>query len=810
MKRLAHILVILLLLLSAGQAWAITINGVQYENRIEALNNPVGSGWSISTEDLQSAVRQLQAYRDSGNYSGGDTQNSIQADINLINRALAARPGGTPVQDTGNQTLNHGDQGVLSDNEYRQILENQKGPVSCGYLDIECYGWKFAVGVLTAFHWVVKWLLEAANYLLDLSIDFSVRNFRDKVGVGLREAWRVFRDLVNLTFIFTLLYIAIGTILQLNGVKGKNLLKNVIIAALLVNFSFFFTSIMIDASNVVANGLYIKAGQTQSGQAAGEGGRPDIVKALMSGPIDPTNSDSAVNKGIAAQLRDRMPLTSADANINRLKSQAASLVGQIILIIIATTVFMAGAILFLIRALILVFVLAASPVAFLAFAVGAKALDKISNKWKDALSNQLIFAPAFMLFIFMSIKVTQVVNSNINTGNDKFFNLLLAYLIANGLMLGSLMVAKELGVAGAAMATKAAGGINRFALKTIGGATGGLVGGTAKSAYGGFKEVYKGVQSGGWRGVRDVGVGLRKVATSPFVGAAAGATKAASVITSSGGNIKGKIADTFKKPDEAFNKAVSSITGVEILGEVKDKKKTQEEKEDNEKQKTKATAQKIANQINGNKLTPGSQEETEAEKAIKKMKDKNVVKLDATTLKTLAHLFSENQVKAIEKDNDIDDATKEAIRAQREQKMSQLEDTLRSNLGGESAAVGTTLAQTPTALIAKLVNDLDDKDADYKNILQTIASNLGTGRLEQLRNSGEINKRNRLQEIRRRAAGAATASPVGATTTQTTTVASVTPSGTGSNRSYEWPSPRSNNTNPQNINANINYHEGRN
>jgi len=71
----------------------------------------------------------------------------------------------------------------------------------------------------------------------------------DDVAAALREirialleadvALPVVRDFVNIFFIFVLLYIAFATILSLHGFKTKEMIINVIIIGLLMNFSLF-------------------------------------------------------------------------------------------------------------------------------------------------------------------------------------------------------------------------------------------------------------------------------------------------------------------------------------------------------------------------------------------------------------------------------------------------------------------------------------------------------------------------------------------------------------------------------------------
>src|SRR3989338_10218858 len=71
----------------------------------------------------------------------------------------------------------------------------------------------------------------------------------------INSAWSAIRDLANMGFIFILLYAAIQTILGI-GSDAKKLIVNIIVVAILINFSLFFTKVVIDISNILSNVFY--------------------------------------------------------------------------------------------------------------------------------------------------------------------------------------------------------------------------------------------------------------------------------------------------------------------------------------------------------------------------------------------------------------------------------------------------------------------------------------------------------------------------------------------------------------------------
>ncbi len=72
------------------------------------------------------------------------------------------------------------------------------------------------------------------------------------------SGWSIVRDLANMLFIFILLFIAISLILDLEigHASPKKMFASVILMAILLNFSMFFTEVIIDTSNIVARLFY--------------------------------------------------------------------------------------------------------------------------------------------------------------------------------------------------------------------------------------------------------------------------------------------------------------------------------------------------------------------------------------------------------------------------------------------------------------------------------------------------------------------------------------------------------------------------
>lgn len=107
------------------------------------------------------------------------------------------------------------------------------------------------------FYVIPSWLLYVSAYFFNVLINITLSSRLFKLGF-ISNAWGIVRDLSNMFFILILLYIAIKIILDIGGSEAKKIIAKVIIIALLINFSMFFTEVIIDSSNILALIFYDK------------------------------------------------------------------------------------------------------------------------------------------------------------------------------------------------------------------------------------------------------------------------------------------------------------------------------------------------------------------------------------------------------------------------------------------------------------------------------------------------------------------------------------------------------------------------
>src|SRR3989344_4754119 len=317
--------------------------------------------------------------------------------------------------------------------------------------------------LLIGFFSIILWI---AGVLFNYSVIISIVEMKDYVEsiAAIEGIWTIIRDIGNMAFIFVMLYISIGTILNLSSFNLKLMIRNIILAALLVNFSLFFAKVVIDASNILALGVYNNS--TTQSTATGYidvknpkfGLSGAFLQGLKLGSIfDVKNTDGSALSGLAGEAKD-----TDGSPIPILEKSQSSFIAVVlgsILVLVTAFVFFAGAILLLIRFVVLVFLMMISPIAFLAIILPQT--KKFADMWWNTLLHQAFFAPLFMLMLYITIRFVN--DDSFKSGLALFGEpenpvvTLMNYLVAIILALLAIIVSKKMGAYGADLAQKGAG-----------------------------------------------------------------------------------------------------------------------------------------------------------------------------------------------------------------------------------------------------------------------------------------------------------------------------------------------------------------
>src|SRR3989344_4648475 len=298
-------------------------------------------------------------------------------------------------------------------------------------------------------------ILTLSGLIFDKVIDFTIVKMAANLGGqgmgdAITVAWATLLDIANMCFIFVLLYAAFKTMFDASFSNFQTTVKNIIIVALLINFSLFFSKVVIDASNIVAVGFYNSiANQTTL----------DLT----------TGTTVTTQRGISAGYMNMLGLqTFYNADIldseglEPTQLMTIGVMSSVFMLITAIILLMAG-VMFAARFIILVFLMILSPLALIAYVIpGQKGKFE---EWKSALIAQSFFAPVYFALTWVVFKlgnslITVMKNDPTNATSGGWSNLvaepksimglILNYVLIIGFSIAALVISKS-------MASKTAG-----------------------------------------------------------------------------------------------------------------------------------------------------------------------------------------------------------------------------------------------------------------------------------------------------------------------------------------------------------------
>ncbi|MFZ2167720.1 MAG: hypothetical protein WAV50_02505 [Minisyncoccia bacterium] len=353
---------------------------------------------------------------------------------------------------------------VLPANYVSQSAANtptpQKGSVDSAYNGImqkimELFAWLVGVAALTLDYAVYYTVVHMGSYVQKLTA----------IGVS----WRILRDIGNIMLIFGFLAIGISTILNTERLGwGKKMLPMLMVAAVFLNFSLFFTEAIIDAGNLFATQFYTQINGGKLPQTNGAG----LILAT-DGAVLGTANEGISNK-LMAQLGLQTIYGNGTVNTKIFEAGNPWLIGflGILLFIITAFVLFSLAFILIARFVMLIFLIILAPVGFAGLAIPQ--LRGMAGRWWDKLFEQTITAPVLLLLLYVALAVITDAqfltgfgtgSSGAATGFVEGLNLpgfagfVLSFLVAMGLLLLVTISAKSLSAAGAGKATKLAGGL---------------------------------------------------------------------------------------------------------------------------------------------------------------------------------------------------------------------------------------------------------------------------------------------------------------------------------------------------------------
>ena len=360
---------------------------------------------------------------------------------------------------------------------------------STGYFSFDVGGC-LAQGVYYLFFKPSSFVFGLAGKALDFTLMYSISDtsYRSSFVV---EGWGIVKDFCNMFFIFVLLYIAFGTILGLQSVKTKEMIINVVIIGLLINFSLFTTQVIIDASNILTRVFYnqktIVTGTAQKDAL----GNPLPVVSQLGDFKEIKLSEAIISKVNPQELImnagqvESVPIKGSmnEGSVPKTTNPGVSTGTFIIVVLLATAVNVVGTIAFLSSALIFIgrvvmlwLAMILAPLAFFSYIVPQLQDIKMigwKHWWSDTL-NMAFVAPVFAFFMYIIVgfmdKGLGIIDASTKTGKGGL-TFVIAIVVPFAFIMILLMKAKDIAV-------KMSGEIGE-AMSKAGAAVGGIALGAA-------------------------------------------------------------------------------------------------------------------------------------------------------------------------------------------------------------------------------------------------------------------------------------------------------------------------------------------
>lgn len=294
--------------------------------------------------------------------------------------------------------------------------------------------------ILYAVFTLVSYPVTWSAMLLGLTVDPVAVNTMFKMP-AIYTLWQMVRDFFNLFFILTLLFIAFATIFQIDSFNYKKTLGKLLLMALLVNFSFPIARFVIDIANVP---MYF------------------FMESIFSDPTD-AKAENITKRFLGTSNLEKIILGKEDFGVADIQGDSEIttklLVGIIFMFLFGVSLLVL-AVLFLIRALMLVILIIFSSVGFAGMVIPG--FRSYATKWWDSLLKYAFFGPAAMLMMLVSLKFLEgftgpggmgspenIANKSSVTGGGTYLAAMVAVIAPIVMIWMSIIVAQNSGIVGA-------------------------------------------------------------------------------------------------------------------------------------------------------------------------------------------------------------------------------------------------------------------------------------------------------------------------------------------------------------------------
>ena len=302
-------------------------------------------------------------------------------------------------------------------------------------------------GAVTVVTNILGWIAGVLIYLGAqlISFTFSLNSYIMEMPVVL-TGWQVTRDLANLGFVLALIVIAFMTILRFNQYGAQKMLPKLIAAAILVNFSLMIGGAILDFTNVVTK-FFIDRSLGNGSYAQSQDIGSEITAAFN--PQKLLEIDQTTAKTLTPGF------STAIVSVGSLLFATA-------FTFLMALVMLAVGLMLLSRFVWLAFLMAIAPLPWLFNVIPIGQLKSEGGKWWSQFIHWAFVAPILSFFLYLTLATVNAVsnisgtilsqNSNASLNPTLISGAVLQLtnmLILVGFLIGGLMAANSMGIAGA-------------------------------------------------------------------------------------------------------------------------------------------------------------------------------------------------------------------------------------------------------------------------------------------------------------------------------------------------------------------------
>lgn len=306
------------------------------------------------------------------------------------------------------------------------------------------------------FTHVLLWILLAIGNLIALTaklITFSLSETMMSIydNDGIYTGWVIVRDFLNIFFIFFLVFSAFATVFQVSRYHIRSTWVMIVVMALLVNFSWPITRVMIDASNVTMS--YI-IGQTDA---------EDVAKGGLIARLSEDAEFAEMMIGKEYFAGDSAHIDGSEKSGLMVAIIIGIIIGAIFLFTIGTI-----GILLLIRVIVLAILLVFAPAGFVFAAFPST--RGTANQWWDALLKQIYLGPVALFSLLLAMNVMDAMSDQFSkTATDvglvSAFKSLPTFAVAIILIWAGIIATQRISGQTASMSLNAARRVRGYGIK---------------------------------------------------------------------------------------------------------------------------------------------------------------------------------------------------------------------------------------------------------------------------------------------------------------------------------------------------------